>query len=372
MKKHILALAVAAASVTAVPAAFAQSAYANAQKSAGETTFYGNIQYAIEAVDDSENGSKMDSYDNGSRLGIRHEHKITQSITGFAKVEVRGLGLDDKSGKDSAFGRLDEAYIGVSGDFGKVWIGSDDTTYETLIQKVPNYFESGRYNLYAGGKTGEGDLLQYESPLLPGGYVGGVMKFYGAVGFESGQDKNGGANKLPYQLGMSYALDGFALNVAMDSNDGFDDNRYSQRRGSNNTYGMNMEFTPLENLIFGTTYSYKNKDSSEKVSGLKQSDVYGRYTVGKTVFATSYERMETQDYGSYDVAIYNSDGMEVGTKAVTYGSGETISHETFTLQALHNVSESLLVYSEVYFTNYKSESLRGDATSLVVGARYSF
>ena len=87
---------------------------------------YGNIQYAI-AHDSYDGGpSGVEHFDNGSTLGVTHDHAIANGITGFFKIELDGFGADEK---DSDGANIDEAYIGVKGDsFGQIWIGSDDST----------------------------------------------------------------------------------------------------------------------------------------------------------------------------------------------------------------------------------------------------
>ena len=56
---------------------------------------YGNIQYAI-AHDNFDGGpSNIEHFDNGSTLGVVHDHEIAPGVTGFFKIEIDRLGADD-------------------------------------------------------------------------------------------------------------------------------------------------------------------------------------------------------------------------------------------------------------------------------------
>lgn len=360
MKKHILALAVA--SVAATPA------FADSSKKS-ETNFYGNIQYAVE-YSEREGGMfpsdpGFDSYDNGSTLGLTHKHEIAPGFTGFAKVEFHDMGLNDNgiqsmgpNDNESSEGisGLDEAYIGVAGDFGKVWVGTDESIYTTLIQRLPDYYESGRHNIWTGGDTGQGDLLQYSSPYL-NSFGDGVMQFYGALGFENERDDMGEKQThLPYQLGFRYLNGSFMLNAAMDSNDGAE-------RGNENVYGINAEIAATNQIVVGATYNRQDSGADPQDRGSQRFDVYGRYTIGKSVYAVSYEREDTKGltttYDMYGNTTHSRTGDE--------------TNETITLQAKHHVSESISVFSEAYFQTTNNESWgESESTSVVFGGKYAF
>jgi hypothetical protein len=161
------------------------------------------------------------------------------------------------------------------------------------------------------------------------------------------------------------------MNVAMDSNDGFDE---FNNRGSNNTYGLNAELQATDQLLLGTTFSHRSRDEADKIKGFDRFDVYGRYTVGKTVFAASYERMESQDYSDQNVPVFNEFGFQTGEVQMGVGTGKDIYSEAISLQALHNFSESLSAYYEIYYVDTKSDApfSSSEITSMNIGAKYSF
>src|SRR5690606_33042455 len=110
MKKTLIASAVAAATFSG--AALAQES--------NLPTVYGNIQYVVKHTNVDGGGSSVEHADNGSTLGVTHDHEIAPGVTGFFKVELEG-NADDKANSEG-LSKLDEAYIGVKGDnFGKVW-----------------------------------------------------------------------------------------------------------------------------------------------------------------------------------------------------------------------------------------------------------
>lgn len=238
MKKTILASAIAAATF---------SGAAMAQES-NLPTIYGNIQYALSYENLDEGPYAVDHFDNGSTLGVAHSHEIAPGITGFFKMELEGIDADDKAESNGIDG-LDEAYIGVKGDnFGQIWVGSDDSTYESAIDVIANFYEVGAYNLGGGYETGEGDLIQYMSPSFGG------LKLAAAVQV-NGTEKDGGKS-YPYQLAAIYTVDALELAFAMDSNDGRldystngvdSDGNSTLNANNENTYGLRATYN-LEDL----------------------------------------------------------------------------------------------------------------------------
>ncbi|MFL1405796.1 porin [Marinobacter sp. M1N3S26] len=294
MKKTLIASAIAAAT-------FSGSALA---QESNLPTVYGNIQYAAVWDDTKDGPNSFEHRDNGSTLGIKHEHALAPGITGFFKIELEGIGADDKEGSDG-IDSLDEAYIGVKGDsFGQVWIGSDDSTYERSVDIIAQYYEAADLSLDAGYTTGEGDLVQYMSPSFGG------LSLWGAVQVKGDGDATNPSddNEFPYQLAAVYSADMVELALAMDSNDNGD--------GDNeNTYGLRGTAN-LDALSLTAEY-HTRSDNYDKFG------LMGIYTLGANRFALSYELQE-------------EDG------------GDDLKRDTITVQALHNLSDNMYVYVEGY------------------------
>lgn len=350
MKKTILASAIAAATFSG--AALAQES--------NLPTVYGNIQLAV--VHDNYDGgpSTIEHADNGSTIGLTHDHEIAPGVTGFFKAELE-FDADDKAG-NGGLNAFDEAYIGVKGDqFGTVWVGSDDSTYESAIDKIANFFEVASLNLGGLYETGEGDLIQYSSPSFSG------LQLHGAVQVNGDGDKKAGKKSYPFQLAATYTVDALELAFAVDSNDGgrvyskfagqTDDNGVVIGNSSNNenTYGLRATYA-LDAM--SVTAQYQTRKDVADIAG-----IMGVYTLGKNQFALAYER-----------ASYDADQ----TASVP---GEQDAQDTVTLQALHNLSSNMYVYVEGYigggdrvygFTNNSGTTATDERTVAAVGATYYF
>lgn len=322
MKKTLIASAIAAATI---------SGTALAQES-NLPTVYGNIQYVVKHTNVDGGGSTIDHADNGSTLGLTHDHEIAPGITGFMKVELEGIGADDKA-TSSGIDSLDEAYIGVKGEtFGQVWIGSDDSMYETAIDEIAQFHEVGS-DIGGNYDTGEGDMVQYLSPSFGGLTLGAAVQVNG--------DEKSGDKSYPYQLAAIYAVDSLELAFAIDSNDGD-----TLSANNENTYGLRASYN-LDNLRL--TGSYETRKDVADVFGLM-----GVYTLGANQFALSYQ-LQDKDNAAGD------------------------KNETIALQALHNLSDNMYVYVEGYLSNsekfneYTLEGGSGDERSIAsVGAVYYF
>jgi predicted porin len=273
---------------------------------------YGNIQYAI-AHDNFDGGpSSVEHFDNGSTLGVTHDHEIAPGVTGFFKVELQGIDADDKD-RSSGIDALDEAYIGVKGDkFGQIWVGSDDSTYERAVTEISEFYEVAVLNQGVDYSTGEGDLIQYMSPSFGGLSIWAAVQVNGDGVVNASDTKGGSGKSYPYQLAAVYEVDALELAAAMDSNDNSDGN-------GENTYGLRASYN-LDNLRV-TGEFHTRKDASDTFG------VIGYYTLGANQFALSYELTQYDDNASTNAGL---------------------DSDTITLQALHNVSDNMYVYFEGY------------------------
>jgi predicted porin len=349
MKKTLLASAIAAAAFSgAVAASSPEPAMTTSElteKMNTMPTFYGNIQYAYTYTDSDVNGNERAFSDNGySTIGVTHSHAITPDVEAFMKIELQGFGADDGATSDG-ISALDEAYIGVRGDsFGRVWIGSDDTQYEQLLGDYGDWvFEIAALNPYASYTTGEGDMLQYASPSFGGLTLHAGMEI---------QDNGQGNEKRPYQLGVSYSMSGLTASLVMDSNDGAADT------SNENSYGVSFAYA-LNALVLDAYYdTRKGLDGAETsdfdLDGEEGRDQFGlmaTYNMGPNTFRAAYE-----------MASADTSDLEV---------------EVISLQALHNFSDNLYVFTEVVRRdNDNSSSTLGyvneEINQLNVGGVYYF
>lgn len=330
MKKTLIASAIAAATFSG--AAFAADGDLSASELAAKMdsmpSVYGNIQYALKQTSLDGGASAIEHADNGSTLGVKHDHVIAPGITGFFKLELEGINADDKT-ESNGIDALDEAYIGVKGDFGQVWVGSDDGVYERAVVKIGNFHEVGS-DIFSAGTTTEGDQIQYESPSFGGLTLGAGVQVNG--------DGEGGEKSYPYQLSATYAVDAVSIAVAMDSNEA--------AAGSNeNTYGLAATYHAGD---FSVTGEFQTRKDDQDIYG-----VIGVYTLGANQFALSYQVQEDDASGD--------------------------KNDTVILQALHNLSDNMYVYAEGYLssadsnTQYTLEGTASDERTIgAVGAVYYF
>lgn len=310
MKKTLIASAIAAATFSGAVSAMESM-----------PTVYGNIQYALTHTNVDGAGSVVEHSDNGSTLGVKHDHEIAPGITGFFKMELEGINADDKS-SSSGINALDEAYIGVKGDsFGQVWVGSDDSVYESAIVKIGNFHEVGS-DIFGNYETGEGDLVQYMTPSFGG------LTLAAAVQVNGDNDTKGGSDKsYPYQLVATYAADALEVSVGMDSNDG------GASTNNENSYGLSATYSMGD---FSVTGEYQTRKDVSDIMG-----VIGVYTMGANQFALSYQ---VQDVDATDD-----------------------KNDTIILQALHNVSDHLYVYFEGYLAGADGATYYDDPDGVTAG-----
>ncbi|MBE0487250.1 porin [Marinobacter sp.] len=310
MKKTIIASAIAAAT-------FSGAAMAGAHAEKNLPTVYGNIQYVLYHDNIDGGSSAVEHADNGSTLGVLHDHEIAPGLTGFFRLEIDRLGADDIS-TESTF-RIDQAYVGVKGEnFGQLWVGTSDTVYERAVTEISEFYEVAFLNQFVNYDTGEGDTVQYLSPNFGGLTIGAAVQING--------DGDGQVDKksYPWQLAAMYEVDALELAFAVDSNDGgraYDGFNRVDSVNNENTYGLRASYN-LDNLRL-TGEFHTRKDVADTFG------VMGVYTLGKNQFALSYELTQ------YDNNFVDAD---LADKDV----------DTVTLQALHNLSDHMYVYFEGY------------------------
>lgn len=339
MKKTLLAAAVAAVAFSGTalaqnPSIPEDRADALAARIDSMPQVYGNIQLAVVHENVEEGDSQLGHYDNGSTIGVKHSHQFAPGLEGFLVAELE-FDADDKAGNDGLTG-FDEAYIGVRGDnFGQIWVGSDDSTYERAIDEIANYYEYAGQSIGGSYTTGEGDLIQYMTPSFGG------LKLHGAV--QVNGDGENAEKSYPYQLAVTYNMGALELAVAMDSNDG--DTAYSKEvadLSNENTYGLRASYEMNDLRL---TAQYQTRSDFYDTYGVLAS-----YAMGPNVFAASVEQI------AYD-EVDDADGTVVS------------------LQALHNLSSNMYVYVEGYLgtgdDNFVGTGQDGQQ-DLAVGGVYYF
>jgi predicted porin len=332
MKKTLIAsaVAVAALSTTSVFAMGEMSEMSEMKaRMNAMPTVYGNIQLAYEYTkEDPDGGSEVetnDFFDNGSTIGVKHSHDIAPGLTGFLKAELE-FDADNKK-ESTGLSNLDEAYIGVKGDFGSVQVGTDDTPYE-WFDVIDVYEAVGIYGEFKG--VNEGDNLQYVSPTIAGGLTIGV-----SLALDSTEAHDG-------SLGVKYKTDIFEaiLSYALGRDEGGVDTGDAVGLGANVFLG---DFT------IGAEFEKKAADSvggtDDKSTDQTGFGVIGIYNLGSNKFAAGY-------YHAEDDADTESDQVH--------------------LQALHSLSGNMYAYVEYVVGTEDVGSNSTDTDEMAIGAVYSF
>lgn len=305
---------------------------------------YGQLALAFEHNnDDVSGGSRTRFKDNHSWIGVRNETEIMPGTEGFARAE-----WSSKPSQDNAMvENLEYAYLGVEGDFGRVWGGTDDSVFEQELDQVANFFESEfrdqdgevERHLHGPFDTGRDRLIQYRSPSF------GNWQFHGAVqlnedGDEDALDEERKSSR-PYQLITTYSSGAWEWALGMDSNDG--DSRETAdldndfERNNENTYGGRGTYAG-ESVNVTAQYQYRHDVRS--VAALLTS-----YSIGPNRFAIAWER--------------ERDKTRV----------QTITTNVYSVQVLHDLSENMALYVEAQQAEEERSPMRRDA---IMGARYRF
>jgi predicted porin len=317
MKKTLIASAITAATLST--SAFAMDPASDlAEMLESMPTIYGNIQLA-HVSEDINDVTTNEFIDNGSTIGFKHSSAISEGMEGFFKAEFH-FDADDNASANTGLGeKLDEAYIGVKGEFGMIQAGTDDVVYE-WVDMMDSYEAVGLDGEVAALK--EGDNIQYVSPEIAGGLM---------IGVTAPVDSDttfGGA------LAAKYAAENFEVVFA---------------------YGLGRE---------------EAGDIAEDAMGLA-----GSFSIDDITLIAQYE---TQDKGEDFIGLQGKYAMGATSFKLGYGMStfdNTTDTETtgIEFQALHSLSDNMYVYLEYLTTTTEDDLVPDvDADSLAIGATYAF
>jgi len=319
MKKSIIASAIAA-TVISTSAYSMETASELAAMLESMPTVYGNVQLAWGHGDEEGVGGTDGLVDNGSTIGFKHSHQINDDLKAFVKIEFDGLAADDKAtSKAGSTIRLDEAFFGVQGDFGRVIVGSEDSEFEKNVATINNHWEfyGSTRDLYT---TGEGDLVQYASNSMDG------FKVFAAVELDSSE----APRQNPFQLGLGYSVDALTVALAYDSNDGQGDD-------ADGTIGLHASYA-MDNFKVTGEIQTQN-DVADSIALL------GVYSAGANQYSLG---LSQTDYEGDDKS------------------------SAIVVQALHNVSSNTYVYATAKFASDEVSNVDTDSKGVAIGATYYF
>jgi len=320
MKKTLIASAIAAATLST--SAFAMDPATDlAEMLESMPDIYGNIQLAHLTDDTDGAETTHELIDNGSTIGFKHSSAISEGMEAFFKAEFH-FDADDKETGSSLGEELDEAYIGVRGEFGSIQAGTDDTVYE-WVDKMDTYEAVGIEGEIASLK--EGDNIQYVSPEIANGLVIGVTA-------PVDSDTDFGGTIAAQYTGFENLEIAFAYGIGREES--------GDAGADEDTIGLAASYTLGDNLTL--IAQVESKTDTEDFFGLQ-----GMYTMGQNVFALGYGMNSFDDSALEDQSrIY--------------------------VQALHNMSDNMYVYLEYLNTTDLKGADGIDKDELAIGATYAF
>ena len=287
MKKSIVALAVSSAALASI------SAYAAEETS---VDFYGNIQYAYSNAD---SGSKFE--DNGSTLGVKGESKVTDNTTAFFKYELEA-DADEKT-SDVSVG-IDQAFIGLKGDFGKFQVGTFDTIYNNAIQDGIDQMEYLGFS--SAPDTDEGDTLAYFSPEVGGFEIQVAVQSKGSSDLDDAPTTSTdgsitASNGMSGMAVIKYSMDMVAIAVGYDArhNSAIYDGTTRLLEEGKSTTGLAVTVTPSD--VVSITAKYETTQDYADYLG-----VAARYSYGPGDIYGSIQNVDpdsSDDFNEYAAGI---------------------------------------------------------------------
>lgn len=206
MKMKLLPLAIAAA-VAAPGVALA------------EATVYGKMNVSLDMVDIDPAGDaddydqwELNSYD--SRLGVKGEEKISDSLTAFYTAEY-GINVDDggnsSSSNTTTFSQRN-IFVGMKGGWGAVQLGKFDTPLKVAQGKIDQFGDTpGDIKNAVNGENRSSDLIQYTSPKFADAIVA-------TIAVQPGEDVCDEDTEATTESCNDGLADGMSASVAYDAN----------------------------------------------------------------------------------------------------------------------------------------------------------
>lgn len=393
MKKTLLATAIAGALGTMAAGAQAATVY---NQDGSKLDVYGNVQLGWISTKDGDGHAEDELFDNGSTIGFRGEHIINPDLTGYFRAEFefnadRQKGYYDQGGSNSdgsGLSKGDQAYLGLTGNFGDLRIGSWDDLLDDWVQDpVSNneYFDNTDSSADVGSSSyREANKVTYTSPITGGLQFAIGTRYYGDaedtsdfldryvnVGVDADGNPVGVGGTNPGQFivddggtaslfgGLRYMVGDWTLAAVYDDLKNFkyvtaggDEHDYGQQFGLNATWQMN------DDLRVAAKW--------EQLHGQWEDDAdanrYGigaRYSYGMGDLYGSYQYVDADRNA---VALIDPDSFA----GVDQGDDE--SYNEFILGATYNLSSQMYVWLEG--AKYDRENDTGDGVA--TGIAYSF
>ncbi len=286
-----------------------------------ELSVYGDLQLKYNTTTNEAGDDESAFTDNGSTIGFGAEHRFDNGLTAFGTAEFEHNADEAKNGDGLNSG--DQAFLGLSGNFGRVQAGSFDSIYSDAIYDLIDPFETA--SVSAAADSAEGDTIAYMSPDFGG------FSFEVAGRIRGEADTGADSEEVGFAAVATYGMDNWAVNVGYDergANDlgggGFDEGE---------TYGIGAAYS-LDRVDLAARYSIsQDADGEDETSFLGalvgfdygRGDIYGvvqevdpdggdsrtEFAIGANYVITDNMYVFTE-YGTYDRQNDAGDLFEVG------------------------------------------------------------
>jgi predicted porin len=256
---------------------------------ANELTVYGKLNVSLASVSDEDKGDKFEVKSNASRFGIKGDHKISDSLKAFYKLEWQ-VDVADESKENNISSR--NQIIGLKGDFGSVFMGRHDTPLKVVQNKIDIFND-----LYADiknvvqGENRMNDMVQYSTPKM------GNFQFNAAI--------IPGENPAENQDGLA---DGKSLSATWSNK-----NLYLG-------FAKDMDVKGVDSTRLAVQY----KMGDWQLGGLFQSSDLGDRDEDGTVFSAAYKMGDDKFKAQYAT----SSQKEEGRDQLSFGWDRKLSKKT--------------------------------------------
>ena len=271
-------------------------------------------------------GTDFDGIDVYTNAEIHFKPSIT--LDNGIKI---GIDVQLESGSNTNGDQIDEAYMDISGDFGKVLIGSENSAGYKMTVAAPDvshiFAQSSSltaYVPYSGSISGVGVGADFFRGTLGSTYIENA--------------RNNDANRLTYfsprfgglQLGISYARDGGQTNGAVNNNTTLTDIVDIAANYGGSFGGVDIDASAR----YGTS-SAPGVAPDPEVWGAGLAIGFSGFTIGGS-FAEQNDA-GTMDGRAYDIGMSYANGPM--SYSLTYFEGKNIDNENAVAGAVYNYEE---------------------------------
>ena len=294
---------------------------------------YGKLNIALNNNgSDGVNEKEMDLISNSSRLGLKGQVEMQDSLVGLYQIEyqidpVDGHARDEVRGEngeievtDSTFTQRN-SYVGLKGSFGTLKLGKHDTPLKKASLKVDLFNDlKGDIKNITDGENRITSFLGYDSPVFGGGVSISVSLSKGKDDGVVGTDLDGefGTN-LSASLKYDIEVIQFVIATEKASIKGFDHNRLGMmipagpvtigliHTTTESTVGNSVDYDATTISIAGKVADGNGRvkfqyGTSDKSAGLTQTQIGYDHKLFKNFKILAYHTVRSQDAANSDDA----------------------------------------------------------------------